>query len=138
MDGGGTRWMVVEPNERCWYQMNGVVTRWMVLVPNEWCTNQMDGAGTSYRRPAGLLDPEQGLSSISFVFSLIPVKVLSSEGTSAAGKQRRGACPRCGNLLYLPMPLRHGSPASHVTPGNGIFGISCFKAGVYFSCSEEC
>lgn len=90
----------------------------------------------AYGRPVGLLDPGQRLGSVALAFSLRPVKVFSSEGMSTVDKQSLEECPQCGNLLYLPVGT--ALPASCVSPGNDVLGISCSEAGVYFSCSNEC
>lgn len=63
----------------------------------------------AYGRPVRLLDPGQRLGSVSFAFSLSPVKVFFSEGVSTVDKQSLEECPKCGNLLYLPVPLCYSS-----------------------------
>lgn len=106
-------------------EADGCDAEWTVQAP-----------AAAYGRPVGLLDPGQRCSSVSFAFSLTPVKVFSSEGMSPVDKQRA--------LKYVPVvetflcPFARALPASRVSPGNGGLGSSCLKAGVCFSCRNDC
>ena len=63
------------PSLRAWAEAASGGTEWMVQAP-----------AAAYGRPVGLLDPGQRLGSLSFAFSLSPVKVSSSEGVSTVDK----------------------------------------------------
>lgn len=76
------------PSLHVWAEAGGRGPEWTVQAP-----------AAAYGRPAGLLDPGRRLSSMSFAFSLTPIKVFPSEGMSPVDKQSLEYVPVVETLL---------------------------------------
>lgn len=70
--------------------------------------------------------------------ALVPYRSLLLKACQLLMNKALKNVPSVETCFTFLCPFATALPASCISPGNDIFGISCFKAGVYFSCSNEC